>query len=345
MFQQEISQLNLPKLKAGEKRWLGNLQGSSTALLLKEIIKQQQSRLFVIVARNNQHLGQLESELEFYGIKPTIFPDWEILPYDRLSPHQDIVSERLAILSNMPQSGVLLLAASTLAQRVAPTSWVLGEHFDIRVGQKLDLEQQKKKLIQAGYHLVDTVYDHGEFAVRGSIIDIYASGQDAPIRIDLFDDEIETLKFFDPETQRTTQTLEQFTVLPAQEFPLKEGRATFRDRYAEFFPTANPKKNPIYQDVMDGIASPGIEFYLPLFFSHEAMQGQSTLISYLPKNGIVITDKALEQSLEQFWQDVTRRYEDRRHNIDQPMMALLHLELSSTCLYSLVMKRCKGKVP
>jgi Transcription-repair coupling factor (superfamily II helicase) len=222
MFQQEISQLNLPKLKAGEKRWLGNLQGSSTALLLKEIIKQQQSRLFVIVARNNQHLGQLESELEFYGIKPTIFPDWEILPYDRLSPHQDIVSERLAILSNMPQSGVLLLAASTLAQRVAPTSWVLGEHFDIRVGQKLDLEQQKKKLIQAGYHLVDTVYDHGEFAVRGSIIDIYASGQDAPIRIDLFDDEIETLKFFDPETQRTTQTLEQFTVLPAQEFPLKE---------------------------------------------------------------------------------------------------------------------------
>lgn len=320
MFQQEISQLNLPKLKAGEKRWLGNLQGSSTALLLKEIIKQQQSRLFVIVARNNQHLGQLESELEFYGIKPTIFPDWEILPYDRLSPHQDIVSERLAILSNMPQSGVLLLAASTLAQRVAPTSWVLGEHFDIRVGQKLDLEQQKKKLIQAGYHLVDTVYDHGEFAVRGSIIDIYASGQDAPIRIDLFDDEIETLKFFDPETQRTTQTLEQFTVLPAQEFPLKEGRATFRDRYAEFFPTANPKKNPIYQDVMDGIASPGIEFYLPLFFSHEAMQGQSTLISYLPKNGIVITDKALEQSLEQFWQDVTRRYEDRRHNIDQPIL-------------------------
>lgn len=319
MFQQEISQLNLPQLKAGEKRWLGNLQGSSTALLLKEIV-QQQSRLFIVIARNNQHLGQLESELEFYGIKPTIFPDWEILPYDRLSPHQDIVSERLAILSNMPKTGVLLLSASTLAQRVAPTSWILGEHFDIHVGQKFDLEQQKKKLIQAGYHLVDTVYDPGEFAVRGSIMDIYASGQEAPIRIDLFDDEIESLKFFDAETQRTTQSLQQFTVLPAQEFPLKEGRATFRDRYAEFFPTANPKKNPIYQDVMDGIVSPGIEFYLPLFFSAEAMQGQSSLILYLPKNGIVITDKALDESLSQFWQDVVRRYEDRRHNVDQPIM-------------------------
>lgn len=319
MFQQEISQLNLPQLKAGEKRWLGNLQGSSTALLLKEIV-QHQSRLFIVIARNNQHLGQLESELEFYGIKPTIFPDWEILPYDRLSPHQDIVSERLAILSNMPKTGVLLLSASTLAQRVAPTSWILGEHFDIHVGQKFDLEQQKKKLIQAGYHLVDTVYDPGEFAVRGSIMDIYASGQEAPIRIDLFDDEIESLKFFDSETQRTTQSLQQFTVLPAQEFPLKEGRATFRDRYAEFFPTANPKKNPIYQDVMDGIVSPGIEFYLPLFFSAEAMQGQSSLISYLPKNGIVITDKALDESLSQFWQDVVRRYEDRRHNVDQPIM-------------------------
>lgn len=319
MFQQEISQLNLPQLKAGEKRWLGNLQGSSTALLLKEIV-QQQARLFIVIARNNQHLGQLESELEFYGIKPTIFPDWEILPYDRLSPHQDIVSERLAILSNMPKTGVLLLSASTLAQRVAPTSWILGEHFDIHVGQKFDLEQQKKKLIQAGYHLVDTVYDPGEFAVRGSIMDIYASGQEAPIRIDLFDDEIESLKFFDSETQRTTQSLQQFTVLPAQEFPLKEGRAMFRDRYAEFFPTANPKKNPIYQDVMDGIVSPGIEFYLPLFFSAEAMQGQSSLISYLPKNGIVITDKALEESLSQFWQDVVRRYEDRRHNVDQPIM-------------------------
>lgn len=319
MFQQEISQLNLQQLKAGEKRWIGSLLGSSAALLFKEIAVQHSS-LLVVVARNNQHVAQLESELEFYGIKPTIFPDWEILPYDRLSPHQDIVSERLAILSNMPQKGVLLVSASTLAQRVAPYSWVLGEHFDIRVGQKFDLEQQKLRLVQAGYHLVDTVYDHGEFAVRGSIMDIFASGQDAPIRIDLFDDEIDTLKFFDPETQRTTTTLKSFTVLPAKEFPLKEARSIFRDRYSELFPTANPKKNPIYQDVLDGIASPGIEFYLPLFFDKTHMQSQSTLTTYFPKNCIVITNNDIDIDLTSFWKEVFRRYEDRRHNADQPIL-------------------------
>lgn len=319
MFQQEISQLNLQQLKAGEKRWVGSLLGSSAALLFKEIAVQHSS-LLVVVARNNQHVAQLESELEFYGIKPTIFPDWEILPYDRLSPHQDIVSERLAILSNMPQKGVLLISASTLAQRVAPYSWVLGEHFDIRVGQKFDLEQQKLGLVQAGYHLVDTVYDHGEFAVRGSIMDIFASGQDAPIRIDLFDDEIDTLKFFDPETQRTTTTLKSFTVLPAKEFPLKEARSIFRDRYSELFPTANPKKNPIYQDVLDGIASPGIEFYLPLFFDKTYMQSQSALTTYFPKNCIVITNNDIDTDLTSFWKEVFRRYEDRRHNADQPIL-------------------------
>ena len=319
MFQNEASELKLSQLKKGEKRWLGNLLGSSAGLFIAEFAAQH-PQLFVVVARNSQHLSQLESEFEFYGIKPTVFPDWEILPYDRLSPHQDIVSERLRILSNMPQQGVLLLTAATLMQRVAPTTWVLGEHFDIKVGQKFELEAQKKRLIQAGYHLVDTVYDHGEFAVRGSIMDIFASGQDAPIRIDLFDDEIETLKLFDPETQRTTETIQAFTVLPAKEFPLKEARALFRDRYAEYFPTANPKKNPIYQDVLEGIASPGIEFYLPLFFSSEAMRDHSFLTSYLPSHSIVITDDDLDNTTVQSWQDVMRRYEDRRHNIDQPIL-------------------------
>ncbi|NHC04044.1 transcription-repair coupling factor [Acinetobacter sp. 187] len=319
MFQNEISQLNLKQLKTNEKRWVGTLHGSAAALLFKEIAENS-DRLFVLVARNNQHLSQLETELEFYGLKPTIFPDWEILPYDRLSPHQDIVSERLAILSNMPKTGVLLISSNTLAQRVAPTSWVLGEHFDIHVGQKFDLEQQKLRLIQAGYHLVDTVYDHGEFAVRGSIMDIYASGQDAPIRIDLFDDEIDTLKFFDPETQRTSTKIENFTVLPAKEFPLKEARSIFRERYAETFPTSNAKKNPIYQDVMEGIASPGLDYYFPLFFDAEAIQTQSSITSYLPRHSVVITDKQLDEELTSFWKEVYRRYEDRRHNVDQPLL-------------------------
>lgn len=326
IFEKEIAALQLEKLKKNEKRWIGGLLGSAGSLLFKEMATQI-SQLFVVVATNNQHLAQLESELNFYGIEPIVFPDWEILPYDRLSPHQDIISERLAILSNMPQKGILLITAATLAQRVAPFSWIKGAHFDIKVGLTFDLEQQKRQLIQAGYHLVDTVYDHGEFAVRGSIMDIYASGQDAPIRIDLFDDEIESLKFFDPETQRTTQNLQQFSVLPAKEFPLKEGRSVFRDRYAEQFPRANPKKNPMYQDVLEGIASSGIEFYFPLFFSPEDMQSQSTLTSYLPNHSIVITNLAFESNIEQFWQEVSTRYEDRRHNVDQPLLAPEYLFL------------------
>lgn len=320
IFKKEIAQLELKQFKKNEKRWVGGLSGSAGSLLFKEIATQY-SELFVMVAQNNQHLVQLESELSFYGIEPIVFPDWEILPYDRLSPHQDIISERLAILSNMPTSGILLLTANTLSQRVAPYSWVVGEHFDIQVGQHFDLEQNKKKLIQAGYHLVDTVYDHGEFAVRGSIMDIYASGQDAPIRIDLFDLEIESLKFFDPETQRTTQNLDSFKVLPAKEFPLKEGRSTFRERYAEEFPRANPKKNAMYQDVMEGISSPGIEFYFPLFFTKKEMETQSTLAAYLPCHSIVITNTKIDEQLTQFYKEISVRYEDRRHNVDQPLMS------------------------
>ncbi|MBF7687181.1 transcription-repair coupling factor [Acinetobacter rathckeae] len=321
MFEKEIATLGLDQLKHKQKRWVGGVSGSAASLLLTEILATHKKQLFVVVAKNTQHLVQLESELAFYGVQAFVFPDWEILPYDRLSPHQDIVSERLAILSNMPNSGVLLLTASTFSQRVAPTSWLLGEHFDIQLGDHFDLETQKKRLIQAGYHLVDSVYDHGEFAVRGSIMDIYASGQTQPIRIDLFDDEIETLKFFDPETQRTTENLTEFRVLPAKEFPLKEGRANFRERYAQSFPRSNSKKNPFYQDILEGISSPGIEFYFPLFFTEEAMLADGYVSSYLPSHAVVITHDGLDADLLHFWQDTYRRYEDRRHNLDQPILA------------------------
>lgn len=319
MFSDVIDQLALGKLKKGEKRWVGAIQGSAAALLLKQITTQYQG-LLVWVADNNQQVAQLESELNFYGIQPSIFPDWEILPYDRLSPHQDIVSERLAVLSNMPQQGILLMSASTFMQRVAPSSWLLGQHFDIQVGQKFDIAQQRQRLVQAGYHMVDTVYDHGEFAVRGSIMDIFASGQDAPIRLDLFDDEIESIKVFDPESQRTVQNIDGFKLLPAKEFPLKQGRATFRERYGDVFTNANPKKNPIYQDALEGIASAGIEFYWPLFVTAEDMQ-YSTWASYLPEHCIVITDQQISQQFQQHWDDIERRYNDRCHNIDQPILA------------------------
>ena len=325
-LQDTISKLELKQLKKGERRWIGNIQGSIGSLLWREIVAVEQ-RLLVIVARHQEHLTQLESELLFYGLTPLVFPDWETLPYDRLSPHQNIISERLEVLTNIPKSGVVLITANTLAQRVAPPSWLYGQHFDIAQGAKFDVEKQREQLIAAGYHLVDTVYEHGEFAVRGSLMDIFASGQEAPVRIDLFDDEVESLRYFDPETQRTTEKIEQFRILPAKEFPLKDGRSIFRNRYAEFFPEANPKRHPIYQDVMDGLASPGLEYYFPLFFSEEQMQ-QSLFLDYIPFDACIVTEKHLEEDIAQFWQEIDRRYEDRRHDRDQPILAPEFLFLS-----------------
>lgn len=313
---------NLSQIPAGERRWIGNLTGALPSLLLCELVQQSQSRqqLMVMVARNTTQVAQIEEELRFFGVKPYLFPDWETLPYDRLSPHQDIVSERLALLAHMPKSGIVLIAASTLSQRIAPPSWLLGQHFDIRKGQKFDVENERHRLTRAGYRSVDTVFEPGEFAVRGSLMDIFPTGQAAPIRIDLFDDEIETLRHFDVETQRTTEQISQFTLLPAREFPLIEGRGEFRARFAELFVQASPKKMPLYQDVLNGIAAPGLEYYQPLFFGRDEFMEGGTLFDYLPDNTLIALDSGVEDTLIGFWQDVTQRYEDRRHNIDQPIL-------------------------
>lgn len=319
---EHFEQSNLQQIPAGERRWIGNLPGALPSLLLSELAQVSQSakQLIVMVAKNTTQVAQIEEELHFFGIKPYLFPDWETLPYDRLSPHQEIISERLALLANMPSTGIVLIAASTLSQRIAPPSWLLGQHFDIRKGQKFDVEHERQRLTRAGYRSVDTVFEPGEFAVRGSLMDIFPTGQQAPIRIDLFDDEIETLRHFDVETQRTTEQVEQFTLLPAREFPLIEGRGEFRARFAVAFPQASPKKMPLYQDVLDGIAAPGLEYYQPLFFSRDEFIEGGTLFDYLPKDTLIATDIAIEDCLNSFWQEVTQRYEDRRHNIDQPIL-------------------------
>ena len=313
---------NLSQIPAGERRWIGNLTGALPSLLLSELVKSNQDskQLIVMVARNTTQVAQIEEELHFFGIKPYLFPDWETLPYDRLSPHQEIVSERLALLANMPKNGIVLIAASTLSQRVAPPSWLLGQHFNIKKGQKFDVENERQRLTRAGYRNVDTVFEPGEFAVRGSLMDIFPTGQQAPIRIDLFDDDIETLRHFDVETQRTTEQIEQFTLLPAREFPLIEGRGEFRARFAEMFPQTTPKKMPLYEDVLNGIAAPGLEYYQPLFFGRDEFIEGGTLFDYLPQNTLIATDIAVEECLTSFWQEVTQRYEDRRHNTAQPIL-------------------------
>lgn len=309
-------------LAAGDRRWIGQLKGSMAALLLAQLARAtlDDPRLLLMVARDTSHLAQLEDELAFYGSTPVVFPDWETLPYDRLSPHQDIVSERLTVLSQLPRQGILLIAASTLAQRVAPPSWLLGQHFDIAKGQTFDPDEQRHRLSRAGYRAVDTVYEAGEYAIRGSLMDIFPMGQPMPVRIELFDDTIESLRRFDPESQRTTEHIEHFRVLPACEFPLIEGRGIFRSRFAELFPDASPKRFPLYQDVLNGISSLGLEYYQPLFFEHEEFLEGGTVLDYLPADTLIFSDNRVEDCLNHFWQEVNQRYEDRRHNVDAPVL-------------------------
>ena len=188
--------------QANYKKTVSCLGGADLSFWLSQIAHHE-NRLIVMVANTQNELNQLDTELAFFGVNAKVFPDWEILAYDQLSVHQDIISERIALLTNMPKSGVLLVSVQTLMQRIAPPSWLIGQHFDLKVGDKFDIGQERERLTQAGYTHTDTVFEPGEFAVRGSIIDIFAIGQSLPFRLDLFDDEIETIKFFDPETQRT----------------------------------------------------------------------------------------------------------------------------------------------
>lgn len=307
-------------LSAGARHWLGGVQGLGTALVLAALAAQRQD-LLVMVAQDSADAARLEEELRFCGVTPTLFPDWEILPYDRLSPHQDIVSERLAVLANLPRQGVLVVAAPTLMQRIAPPQWLLGQHFDWQTGQTFDPERERARLVRAGYHAVETVYAPGEFALRGSLLDVYPMGQAYPVRVELFDDEIESLRQFDPETQRTLPDgrLTAFRLLPAREFPLVAGRSVFRERFAEVFPDHSPKRFYLYQDVMEGLAAPGLEYYLPLFFEAEAMRS-GTLLDYLPAQTLLVSDAAVQQAMAQFWAEISQRYEDRRHNLDAPIL-------------------------
>ncbi|MGY8830475.1 MAG: transcription-repair coupling factor, partial [Pseudomonadales bacterium] len=206
------------------------------------------------------------------------FPDWETLPYDLFSPHQDIISQRIAALYRLPElkHGVLVVPITTALHRLAPKRFLLGSSLVMQVSQQLDVNQMRGNLEAAGYRCVDTVYEHGEFAVRGALIDLFPMGSSQPYRIDLFDDEIETLRTFDPETQRSIDKVESIKLLPAREFPLEKKAVTdFRGRFRERF-DVDFRRCPIYQDLSTGITPAGIEYYLPLFFEETA-----TLFDYL----------------------------------------------------------------
>ena len=307
----------LPSKQGDIQNW-GNIQGTH---LTHEIAlaAAQYSGLTMVIANNNSECQRITEELKyFFDGEVFNLPDWETLPYDYFSPHQDIISERLSTLAKLPQSkhAVLVIPALSVQLRLPPLDYILGHSFTLNTGQTLDIESLKKTLISAGYQSVDSVYDHGEFSMRGAILDIFPMGSDQPFRIDLFDNEIDTIRWFNPETQRSTESTQSIELLPAKEVPLdSNGIRCFKQRWFDFF-DCDPKESPLYLDVTKQIAPGGIEYYLPLFFDETA-----TLFDYLPDNCQLIFNEKLEKSIEQSWKDIEHRYEDRRHDIRHPVLA------------------------
>ena len=297
--------------QAGEYTAWGRLIGASLSLAAAELAKQLAAageRPLLVLAEDPRHADQLEAEIRFFSdnaIPVEHFLEWETLPWDSFSPHQDIISERLRVLAALPgmAGGVIIATVGILHQRLPPLDYVAARSLTLARGQQLPREEFTRSLIESGYLRVPQVAEHGEFAVRGSLIDIFPMGTNAPVRIDFFDDDIESLRFFSPENQLSGERVESINILPAREVPLDANAiAAFRHAYRERF-EGQPGKSRVYRDVSDGIAHGGIEYYLPLFFDSTA-----SFADYLPGNCVVLSPNSLDSLLEQFWAETRERF-------------------------------------
>lgn len=321
---------------AGDRRRWGGLHGSASALCIASAARQHDS-LSVVITANTASAIALEAELHFYlqedsgqALSLLHLPDWETLPYDYFSPHQDIISDRLHTLYQLPllDRGILVVPVTTLLHRLCPPSYLQQNSLMVERGQRLDLSTMSRRLQRSGYRNVETVYEHGEYAVRGAIMDIYPMGSDLPYRLDLFDDEVESLRTFDPDNQRTLEQIDAIRLLPAKEYPLdKEGISRFRDQWHQTF-DVDHRASPLYQEVSSGASPAGIEYYLPLFFEQ-----CGTLFDYLPDKSLVFTHGDLQSATDHFWQEASRRYESRRVDPERPILAPAAIFLSSDGLY------------
>lgn len=296
------------------------------ALAISQAARQHDG-LILAIARDTHSASALENDLRIVANDLPLlhFPDWETLPYDLFSPHPDIVSQRIAALYRLPSTkrGILVVPVASLMQRVSPPEWIAGNVLDLRKGQKLDLDQEKRRLEASGYRNVPQVNDPGDFAVRGALLDLYPMGSDVPYRIELFDDEIDSLRSFDPETQRSDYPVESVRLLPAREFPLDAaGTKKARQNLSEQF-EFDARRCTIYQDLKEGVAPNGIEYYLPLFFDKTG-----SLFDHLPANSLIISGDGVEPSAEAFWQQTSERWEQRRHDVERPILSPAQLFLS-----------------
>ncbi len=307
----------LPSKAQLHVRW-GQLYGSATSLWLAEAARKASGPLLVIAADARQ-ASRMEDELRFFcepGSYIEHFPAWETLPYDLFSPHPDIVSQRLRMLSTLPRlaKGIVVVDLETALQRLPPQQYIDAHAFDLSVGEVLDVAAFRERLSGAGYVASSQVMAPGEFAVRGSIIDLYPMGSPAPYRIDLFDDEVESIRVFDPETQRSGERAQALRLLPAREFPLTaDGIQQFKRRFRNRFP-GDLTRMSIYRDIAEGAPPPGIEYYLPLFFDATA-----TLFDYLPRNTIVAAETDVQGAAAQVFAEIAGRYEQRGHDAERPI--------------------------
>ncbi|WP_233843234.1 transcription-repair coupling factor [Dyella sp. 2HG41-7] len=336
-----ISHPPLPTTPKQRRFWTPP-HGSARALLVAEAARSHNG-LLVVVTRDTQRAHALEDELRlFAGSLPVLhFPDWETLPYDVFSPHPDIVSQRVATLYQLPsvKRGVLVVPAATLMQRIAPRAHITGAGLMLRKGQKLDLASEQRRLEASGYRHVPQVAEPGDFAVRGALIDIFPMGAGEPYRIELFDDEVESIRSFDPETQRSQQQVDNVELLPAREFPVTDEAAkSFRSRLRERFPI-DVRRCPVYQDMKEGVTPGGIEYYLPLFFDQTA-----TLFDYLADDALFVLGEGTHDASEQFWTQTAERYDQRAHDIERPVLPPAELYLSPEQLREQLNKRLRVEV-
>ncbi|MBR0565257.1 transcription-repair coupling factor [Azoarcus sp. L1K30] len=325
-----------PLPKPGFRLDLPPLSGSADALAIAQLAGR--GRMLAVVTANPLDAQRLQDEIAWLapGLRLHLLPDWETLPYDSFSPHQDLISERLSTLYAITRSeaDVVLVPATTALYRMAPPAFLAAYTFFLRQGERLDVAQLRMQMAVAGYTHVTQVVSPGEFSVRGGLVDLYPMGSPLPYRIDLFDDEVETIKTFDPDTQRTVYPVKEIRLLPAREFPLDEkGRNHFRGSFREIF-EGDPTRAAIYKDVSNGIAPAGIEYYLPLFFDDVA-----TLFDYLPVDTPVLLHRDVPTAIEEFWRDTRSRYDLLKGDRTRPVMPPGHLFLTDEGFFAALKNR------
>jgi len=311
-------------------RW-GQLYGCAPALAIAQAAETHAGPVLVLAGSPRQ-ADQLAAEIGFFigqRHEVLLLPDAETLPWDSFSPHPDITSRRLATLARLPalSRGVIVAPTQTLLQRLPPPAWTATQGLDIATRDRLDVTRLRRQLQDAGYLAVPQVTEHGEFALRGSLLDLYPMGSDLPYRIDLFDEVVDSIRRFDPGTQRSLDQLEHIRLLPGREYPFSEDAIrTFRARFRERFP-GDPSRVGLYRDVGEGIASGGLEYYLPLFFEKLA-----ALTDYLPEETLVVEAESADATLEAAWQGVLERHDQLAHDIERPILDADEVFLSPVAL-------------